>query len=338
MTTDRVEAFLADILSGPAELAAVLEAQRRVVADVPVSALVRPTWRFVGMGSSRFAAMDAASRLRSAGNHAHALLASAAERAPGGRDTLLVAISASGSTPEVLATVERDAGASFVLGLTGQQDSPLARLSDVVIPLSAAHPVTAGIACLTYRAAIAALQVLGGARDPDMAPPDPAVAVAGLEALLATRGAWQEQAADVLDGAREIHVLADGSRAGVAEQAALMLREGPRLAAVAFDTAEWLHVGLYTLFPGDPVLLLCGSPADASALDTVRARGGRVVAVGPFPAGARVDVHGPLPDAAVADPSIRALVEPAVAELLAVELWRRTRGAEPGARPGRRRT
>ena len=36
-----------------------------------------------------------------------------------------------------------------------------------------------------------------------------------------------------------------------------------------------------------------------------------------------IAVHVPLPAAVLADPVVRALVEPAVAELLAAELWRR---------------
>jgi fructoselysine-6-P-deglycase FrlB-like protein len=117
-------------------------------------------------------------------------------------------------------------------------------------------------------------------------------------------------------------VVGDGSRVGTAQQAALMLREAPRIPAVAFDTGDWLHVGLYTLFPGDPVLLLAGSSADDEVIATIRSRGGSVVVVGPERRDADVEV--PLPEAVLVDPAVRALVEPVVAELLAAELWRRT--------------
>lgn len=146
-------------------------------------------------------------------------------------------------------------------------------------------------------------------------------AVAALEALFVGRSAWLDAAVTALDTGREVHVLGDGARAGTTEQTALMLREAPRIAAMPFDTGDWLHVGLYTLYPGDAVLLLAGSPADVEAVDTIHRRGGIVVAVGPATPGS--DVHVPLPDAALRDPSVRALVEPAVADLLAVELWRR---------------
>jgi hypothetical protein len=85
-----------------------------------------------------------------------------------------------------------------------------------------------------------------------------------------------------------------------------MLREAPRIGAFQFDTGDWLHVGLYTLFPGDGVLLIAGSPADAEATDIIHARGGRVAFVGPVRT------------------STDALAASVAAELLAAELWRRT--------------
>jgi len=292
---DRLEALLADIDAGPAELAAVLHAQREAIADVPLGALARPTWRLIGMGSSRFAGLDAAARLRADGRDAHAETASASCGSPGGRDTLVVAISASGRTAEVLAAAERHHGTAFVLGLTARGIAGLAAVADAFVPL---------------------------AGEPDAVRRSLAATPAALREVIDGQAAWLEDAVRVLDGGRPVHVLGDGYRAGAVEQAALMLREAPRIPALAFETGDWLHTGLYTLVPGDPVLLLAGSPADAEAITTIHARGGLVVVVGPERDGA--DVHVPLPVAAAADPVVRAVVEPSVAELLAAELWRRT--------------
>ncbi len=277
------------------------------------------------MGSSRFAALDAAARLRAAGRDAHAELASASAMSPGGRDTLMVAISASGRTPDVLAAAQRQRGMSFVLALTARPESPLGAAADAAVPLAAASGERAGIATMTYRAtiaALAALGALGGGGDPEPVLESLSAAPATLRALLAGRPAWADAAADVLDGGRTVHVLGDGYRAGAVEQAALVLREGPRIPAVAFDTGDWLHVGLYTLFPGDPVLLLVGSASDAEAIRIIHERGGRVVAVGPEVHGA--DAHVPLPGLALEDPLVRSLVEPAAVDVMAAELWRRT--------------
>jgi fructoselysine-6-P-deglycase FrlB-like protein len=318
---DRVEAFLADIVAGPAELAAVLAAQRAAIRDLPYGVTARPVWRFAGMGGSHFAAMDAAARLRSVGRDAHAELASATGGSPGGRDVLFTAISASGRTSETLAAVEHHLGSSFVLGLTARGDSPLMRLSDAGIPLVAGRAESAGIACLSYRATVAALVLLAAEAETELEPGRIDGAAPALAALIDGRAAWLGDAADLLDGGRPVHVLGDGVRMGGLEQAALMLREAPRIPALPFDTGDWLHAGLYTLFPGDPVLLFTGSPADDEAVATIRARGGVLVAVGADRSEA--DAIVPLPQAVLADPVVRALVEPAVAELLAAELWRR---------------
>ena len=320
---DRCEAFRSDILAAPDELAAVLDAQARAIAGLPADVLAQPRWRVVGMGSSRFAAQDAAVRLRADGLDAAAETASASGPSRGGPDTLAIVVSSSGRTPEVLAAAERHRGASsFVIALTARPDSPLAQRADAVLPLVGVRTETAGIACLTYRATVAGLRLLADAAAGEVPGVGLAVAVPALDALIRDRGAWLADAADVLDGGRAAHVLGDGGRLGLADQAALMLREAPRIPAVAFDTGDWLHVGLYTLFPGDPVLLFGGSPADGEAVATIRARGGAVVSVGP--ARGDADAHVPLPEAALEDPAVRALVEPAVAELLAAELWRRT--------------
>ena len=323
---DRVRALLDDIEAAPDELAAVVQAQAVAIREIPLGALARPAWRFTGMGSSRFAALDAAARLRASGRDAHAELASASGGSAGGRDTLVVAISASGRTAQAVAAAERHRGSSFVVGLTARGDSALAGAADAVVPLAATVAETSGIATMTYRATVAALAALVDDGDAEALRRRLGTAPDALRALRGGGSAWAHRAADVLDGGRPVHVLGDGLRAGLVEQAALMLREAPRLAATAWDTGDWLHVGVYTLVPGDPVLLYAGSPADDEAVGVIRARGGRIVAVGGDVPEAEVNV--PLPESALDDPVVRALVEPAVAELLAAELWSRTTAQE----------
>ena len=101
---------------------------------------------------------------------------------------------------------------------------------------------------------------------------------------------------------------------GLAEQAALMLREAPRLPAAAHDTGDWLHTAVYLAIPGHRALLFPGAAADAEVIATIERRGGIVIRV---------------PSASSdADPFHRAIVESVYAELLAAELWRRTSAEE----------
>src|SRR5690349_17809334 len=322
MTDDghtRVDELLEDILAGPDELAAALDQHRRGIDALPPGMLERPTWRLIGMGSSRFAALDAAAMLRSAGRDAAAELGSSGTASPPGPDTLAIVISNSGRTAETVAAATHHRDRSAVLALTAP-DSPLAGAADAVLPLVAARAETAGIATLSFRSTVAALPLLAAA------------AVPALETLIERRAAWLDTAVTALDTGRPIHVLGDASRIGSIEQAALMLREAPRIEASAWDTADWLHVGLYTCYPGDAVLLFTGSLADGEAIAVVHARGARVVAVGE--AHPDADVNVPLPDTVAEDPVVRSLVEPAVVDLLAAELWRRTSAETRSEAPG----
>ena len=317
----RVDDLVDDILAAPDELAAALDLHRRGIDALPEGFLDRPRWRLVGMGSSRFAALDAAAALRAAGRDAVAEVASASGGSAPAHDTLAIVISNSGRTHETVAAATRHRDGSAVLALTAP-GTPLATAADAVLPLVAGRAETAGIATLSYRSTVAALALLAAAVEPALAWTGIAAAVPSLEILVERRAAWLEAAADALDTGRPIHVLGDGVRIGALEQAALVLREAPRIEAAAWDTGDWLHVGLYTCYPGDAVLLFTGSPADGEAMAVVHARGARVVAVGEKHRDA--DVHVPLPDGVTDDPVVRALVQPAVADLLAAELWRRT--------------
>jgi glucosamine--fructose-6-phosphate aminotransferase (isomerizing) len=317
----RVDELADDILAAPDELAAALDQHQAAIAALPEELLDRPRWRLIGMGSSRFAALDAAAAMRAAGRDAAAEVASASGGSPPGADTLAIVISNSGRTAESVAAAARHRHRSAVLAVTANPESPLAREADAVLPLVAGRAETSGIATLSYRSTVAALELLGAVGGPALAGMGIAAAVPALETLLERRAAWLSAAADALDTGRSIHVLGDGTRIGGLEQAALMFREAPRIEAAAWDTGDWLHVGLYTRYPGDAVLLFTGSPADGEAIAVVHARGGRVVAVGERHPDA--DVHVPLPDPVDEEPAVRALVEPAVADLVAAELWRR---------------
>jgi fructoselysine-6-P-deglycase FrlB-like protein len=306
MSADRLAAFLEDVLGEPQMLAGLLDAYVTPggpLAGLPeVAAPVRIV--FAGLGSSRYAALDVAARLRADGRAAWAEYASADAGTPPARDVVFVAISASGSTPETVAAADRHRGTSLVVAVTNREGSPVAEAADVVLPLFAGVE-TSGVSTRTFLATNAVLTMLanrlrGASASVEALRP----AVDGLERLLESRDAWLPPVADLLDGAEAIGVLAPASALGLAEQGALMLREGPRLRASAQEATDWLHTAIYTALPGYRGLLLPGV-VDAERLTSVIAgRGGATVVAPP--------VTGPAQ-----------LVLPAVADLLAVELWRR---------------
>jgi len=308
---DRVAAFRADIAASP-------DALEHLLAAAPPTP-IDPERRMclTGLGSSRFAADVVAGALRAHGRAAWSELASGASRTSPADGLTLIAISASGGTPEVLDVAGRHRGTSHVLAVTNRPTSPLAAAAGEAIPLLAGAEES-GIACRTYRATLAVLAMLGGVPHADLRHLPEAIA-----ARLPVSAAWAADVADALDGAPAIDVLADASLAGLAEQAALMLREAPRLSAHASETADWLHVGVYLAWPGHVVLRFPGSAADAELERTLDARGVRLVDAPP------VDGPGAATTAAAAAAATgagaieRAILTSIDAELLSAELWSR---------------
>jgi fructoselysine-6-P-deglycase FrlB-like protein len=271
------------------------------------------------MGSSRYAALTVAARIVAGGGEALVEWASTPTPAPPDPRRIVLVISASGATAETVAAAERHRGTSPVVAVTERPTSRLASAADAVLPLLAG-PEAGGVACRTHLATLATLLLVAGratGSGPTAASLRPAVDA--LERLMTGSVAWLGPAADLLDGAETIHVVGDASRPGAAEQAALMLREGPRLAATAWDAGDWAHVGIYAALPGARMVLLSGTAYDRSLVETVRSRSGEVVVVGPPVDGAALVI--PLPGAD--DPQVRTLVEVTVVELVAAELWSR---------------
>jgi len=330
VTADRVELLIADIEASPDALATTLDAYE--AEDGPSAGLAEIAGRsvrsvaFTGLGSSRYASLTTAAALRQRGIAAWVEYPSAASGSAPSDDLLFVAVSASGATTEVVAAARRHHGRSRVVAITNALGSALAEAADIVLPLFAGEE-RSGIATRTYRATLAVLGLLAArlGDDPDASAADPSVAdlrpnVERIRDVIASRDTWLLDAVARLDGAPAIDVVADAVDLGLAEQAALMLREGPRLPATAHETADWLHTAIYLALPGHRVLLFSGSDADAPVIRTVAGRGGETVAIGATLDGAAQLI----PVLAVGDATGRAIVSSVVAELLAAELWRRT--------------
>ena len=310
------DAFLEDILAEPETLERVLDLYEGV--DSPLRALQLDDVervRFVGMGSSRYAALPVASLLRAHAFDAAAERASAALATPPAAGTLTVCVSANGKTPETVEAAERHRGTSTVVAVTNAPDSPLAEAAGVVLQLDAGDE-RGGVACRTFQATLAVLLLLArrvGADVPDLRP-----AVEAAHAIREARVAWLDPALDVLGGS--VAVVAPDERISSAEQGALVFREGPRIPAAACETGDWAHVDVYlTRRPGYRALLFGGSRFDATFVDWMQRRSAAFVAVGTPVEGAALTVEHP-----ARDPLCALLVETTVAELLAAELWRRS--------------
>jgi glucosamine--fructose-6-phosphate aminotransferase (isomerizing) len=315
------DGFLEDVLAEPATLAHVLETY-----DAPGTPLAALTERiaaarlvvFLGMGSSRFAALTAAAALRAQGIPAVAEYASTDAPTQPGPGVLAIGISASGTSEETVEALARHHGTSATIAITNAPDGgTLAAVADDLLLLHAGEE-RGGVACKTFQATLATLLLAAGVEAAALAP-----AAEAQQRLIDDRDGWLEPLLARLDHdrpTRTVYTLAPASRISSALQSALMFREGPRIPADATETGDWSHVDVYlTKYPNYRALMFGGSPYDAEALEWMSERGADLVAIGrPIP-GARQ--HIPYDNAE--DDLVAALVDVTVAELTAATWWRR---------------
>jgi glutamine---fructose-6-phosphate transaminase (isomerizing) len=301
------EGFLADVLDEPATLERVLDAACGLsVPDLRGRRVV-----LLGMGSSRFAALTAVASLRAQGVAAWAEYASTASPTLPGADVVAVGISATGSSEETVSALGLHKGVSQTIAITNRADAPLGLGADTLIELGAGEEA-GGVACKTFQATLALLYLIAGHTVDQLRP-----AVGLQAALLDDRHNWLPPLLELVREAHTTYALAPAQRLSSALQSALMLREGPRLAADSCETGDWLHVDVYlSKHPGYTALLFTGSRYDDGVLDWARQRGSRIVAIGSEVRDAVLQIPVVAPS-----PAVASLIEVSIVELLAGTLW-----------------
>jgi glutamine---fructose-6-phosphate transaminase (isomerizing) len=304
-------AFLDDLEAKPAALLTLLDERMRwpPVGDGPLV--------LTGMGSSWFAADVAARRLRLHGITAVADLASVEATFPPSPNLTVIGVSASGSSAETVALLDRHHRVSRTIALT---NDPSASLPADHTMLMHAGVETGGVACRTYLHTLVALLAL----EEQLAGVDLRLdervrrSAAAIAYLLDRRDGWMPHVIDSIEGTEGLWMLAPVERLGSALQGALMVREGPRRAADGCETGDWNHVDVYLTKTLDyRALLFTGSRFDNATLKWMLDRRSHVVTIGGEPEGASAAVRYPGDD----DPIVALLTEVLVAELLAAHWW-----------------
>lgn len=198
------------------------------------------------------------------------------------RDCLFVAISQSGKSPDLLATVDaaRRSGAA-VIALCNAPDAPLCAAADYAIPLLAGAERSIA-ATKSYLASLTALAHLTAEWTSDQA------LLADLHALPEQlEAAWQldwRAALPLLGGAGHLYVIGRGLGLSVAQETALKCKETCALHAEAYSGAEVRHGPLALLGPGFPALILAQDDATRPGLEALAvelaARGVNVLIAG----------------------------------------------------------
>ena len=224
--------------------------------------------------------------------------------APDARDALCIAISQSGKSPDLLASVQslKDAGA-FVIAFVNVENAPLADIAHETLPLCAGleKSVAATKSYLTSLAGLARL-VAEWTQDETF--------LTTLNSLpTQLEAAWNldwSAAAEALVKANSLFVLGRGIGYGAAREAALKLKETSSLHAEAYSAAEVLHGPAAMAKSGFPILALSQNDATResmqSALATLAGYGADI-----YSAGAANDGATLLPTLD-ADPSIEPML------------------------------
>jgi glucosamine--fructose-6-phosphate aminotransferase (isomerizing) len=196
--------------------------------------------------------------------------------------TVVLAISQSGRSPDLLTTAKQAAaqGASLV-AMINDGDSPLAAMADVVIPLCAG-PEHSVAATKSFIASLAATVHLLAAWTED---PEIESALSQLPGKLAD--AWQldwSAALPELGAATSMFVIGRGHALGIVQEAALKFKETCAIQAEGLSAAEVRHGPMAVVGKDYPVLLF-GQPDEslesvASLAGEFASRGARVVSAG----------------------------------------------------------
>lgn len=204
------------------------------------------------------------------------------------KGALVIAISQSGASPDVVETVHmaREQGATTV-ALLNVEDSPLAQTAEFVLPLRCGEE-RAVAATKSYLASLAAFLPVIAELDADdslstalQALPEALTRTLDLEADAMDRAERYRYAENLL-------VLARGLHFGVAQEAALKLKETAGLHAEAYSAAEFSHGPKRLLAEGYPLLgFISRDAAEAATAQAYRdLSGADLMLIGPG------EVHG----------------------------------------------
>jgi len=205
------------------------------------------------------------------------------------RGYLVVAVSQSGATPEIISTcaVMKQAGA-VVVGVTNELNSPMADAVDVVLSTDAG-PERAVPATKTATGQQALLATIAsGLR---AAGPSPAIDLGGLPGAVTAVLADPEPAVSLAHRWADVDRLVVAGRGlgyAAALETALKVKETTGSLAEGISTADLLHGPIATVYAGAPVLLIdAGGPAAADLEELRELLGPRHadVATLPLPAG-----------------------------------------------------
>jgi fructoselysine-6-P-deglycase FrlB-like protein len=246
--------------STEAEVASQPACWLRAAAYAPAVAEVLPApgerVAVVGCGTSWFIAQSYAA-LREASGHGETDAFAASEMPTNRRYDRVVVLSRSGTTTEILLLLAQLGGTVPTLAITASEQAPVAAAADAVIALDFADELSV----VQTRFATTELALLRAHLGEDMAP-----------VARAAEGILASPLPEALTSARQFTFLGTGWTCGLANEAALKLREAAGMWTEAYPAMEYRHGPIAVTGPGSVVWLL--GPAPDGLAEQVAATGG----------------------------------------------------------------
>jgi fructoselysine-6-P-deglycase FrlB-like protein len=251
-----------------------------VVAEALASADLAPwqdgeTVAVVAMGASTHSGEALVAALAAEGVRAVNVTASDLELAAPGLQPgdHYVVVSESGRSPEPIRAAEGFTPGRRV-AITNDPAAPLSSVADVVVPLGGwpdSRVYTSG-----FTATLLAYAALVRHQRPSSGVTDPATIPDLVDATLADLAEHAEQAAQLLEKVHAVDFVARGVSHASATEGALVVREGARIHAAAYDTYQYIHGPMEPLGPGSG-LVVFGDGRELPMLDMVLDKGVKVV-------------------------------------------------------------
>lgn len=180
-------------------------------------------------------------------------------------DTLVIAVSQSGRSVEMVRLLEFAKGRSEIIGVTNTPDSPLATDSTAVVFTHAGAEHT--VSCKTYLATLLALEWLGDLLSGEDCAPLLEQARAAVEPMRAYLGEWPahvEQLMPALDGVQDIFIVGRGPSVSAAGTGGLILKESTHYHSEGLSAAAFRHGPFEMLSDSAFVLALEGDARSAA--------------------------------------------------------------------------
>ncbi len=179
--------------------------------------------------------------------------------------TLLIAVSQSGRSVEMVRLLDITAGRVRTIGVTNTPDSPLAMRSDLTVLTRAGAEAT--VSCKTFVAALVALEWLGAAlcgADRKQIESVLREAAPAAEMYLAGWDAKVGSLVNLLEGIRALFVTGRGSSMAAAGNGGLIVKESAHFHAEGMTCSAFRHGPFEMSGPGVFALVLAGDPKTAA--------------------------------------------------------------------------